>query len=136
MEEEKEETTMDLVGMNAKSAFDAYFLELMEGARQIRSQQNQLFAASVDNVRNLQQAHGDHVRNSNVLADMTLQGTKILQEKGLDTTAHEIAAETASVAAALAAMNSTNRQTDSTDDALVAAIAQLRAALDNFGSSS
>lgn len=146
MEEQTEtgDPTMNkMIDLNAKTGYDAFLLELMAGARQSREQSAQLFSATIDNVRNLQQAHADHVRDVNTVTTMTIEGTKILQEKGLDTTAHEIAAETASVAAALSAMNGANRQTDSTSaqannqmlqtlSALTGAINQMQSSLDNF----
>ena len=135
-----EENGMSKIGpweTNLKGIVDGYhelsistLSELILSQQQIRLQQAQLFSASIDNVRNLQQAHADSVRAGNIV---TL--------KNVDTSAHEIAAETASITPVLSAMNATNRQTDSTTaqiaatlGALTAAINQMQSSLDNITS--
>jgi len=85
------------------------------------------------------QAHADKVRDGNLMNHLASGGFKTIEEKALDTSAHEIAAETASIAAALGSTNAANRQTDSTTAqiagtlaALTAAINQMQSSLDNI----
>ena len=145
MEEEQQDGNENGDGMskqwdvNSKVAFDQYQNLAIQTLGNMISQNQALFAATIDNVRNLQQAHNDHVRNSNVLTHLATGGFKTLEEKQLDTTAHEVAAETASIAAALGTLNSTNRQTDSTTaqlagvlSSMTAAINQMQSSLDSF----
>lgn len=98
---------------NAKGIVDGYHNLSMQVLGQLVNTQQQLFAASIDNVRNLQQAHADHVRNGNDFLSMTKGSIKTIEDKILDPDATEIAAQALSSAQGLGGLNSANKQVDS-----------------------